>query len=248
MTGKGRIFNVAFSPDSRLVAWSGQDGTMTLLEWESPRKSVKIAAHQGDVTGVAFSLDGKLLASAGMEDRRVKIWQVSELFAADPKARHTLAAPMLICDLAFSPDNRRLAAISRDMVKMWDVETGHEALSLRGAPQRYRDPSFNPRLAFSPDGTLLAGTNWDESISMWESPQLDSEEQFAKFQEKRRRFAEQRTSFWHLQEAELCLVYRNLNAARFHLNLLKDDLRSVPLEGRKDRLEAAMRKVSEESK
>jgi WD40 repeat protein/serine/threonine protein kinase len=248
MTGKGCIFNVAFSPDNRLVAVGGQEGTVTLLDWQSSQKHVKIAGHQGDVTGLAFSLDGKLLASAGMEDRRVKIWQVSALFAGDPKAWHTLAAPSLICDLTFSPDSRRLAAISRDMVKMWDVETGHEALTLRGAAQRHRDPSFNPRLAFSPDGTSLAGTNWDESISTWEAPPLDSEEQFAKLQEKRRRFADERTSFWHLQEAELCMVYRNLNAARFHLSYLKDDLRSVPLQARKDRLEATVREISKESK
>ena len=68
---------------------------------------------------------------------------------------------------------------------MWEVETGHEALTLRGAPQRYWDPSFNPRLTFSPDGAQLAGTNWDESISNWEAPELDHEEQFARFQSRR---------------------------------------------------------------
>jgi WD40 repeat protein/serine/threonine protein kinase len=248
VTGKGRIFNVAFSPDSRLIACGGQEGTITLLDWETPHKHVKIAGHHGDVTGLAFSLDGKLLASAGMEDRSVKIWHAPGLFTAQPKARLTLAGPTMICDLAFSPDGKRVAAISRDMVKMWDVETGHEALTLRGAPQRYRDPPFNPRLAFSPDGTLLAGTNWDESISTWEAPRLDNEEQFARFQEKRRRFADERTSFWHLQEAELCLVYRNLSAARFHLSLLQGDLRSVPLQARKDRLEAAIGRLSKEAK
>ena len=100
------------------------------------------------------------------------------------------------------------------MVKMWEVDSGHEVLTLRGAAQRYWDPTFNPRLAFSPDGTQLAGTNWDESISTWEALPLDSEEQFAKFQEKRRRFADQRTSFWHLQEAELCLQHRNYFGGR----------------------------------
>ncbi len=246
VNGKGRIFNLAFSPDSRLVACSGQGGVITLLRWEAPQRMVTVAGHLGDVSGLAFSRDGKVLASAGIEDRRIRIWRVSTLLAARSKAWHTLAAPTLICDLAFSPDGRRLAAISRDMVKMWDVETGHEALTLRGAAQRYRDPSFNPRLAFSPDGTLLAGTNWDESISTWEAPPLETEPQFAKFQEKRRRFADERTDFWHLQEAELCLVYRNLSAARFHLDFLRDDLRSAPLQARKEQLEAAMRRLSQE--
>ena len=130
---------------------------------------------------------------------------------------------------------------------MWEVETGREALTLRGAAQRYWDPSFNPRLAFSPDGTQLVGTNWDESITAWEAPPLETEEQFAKFQEKRRRFADERTSFWHLQEAEVCLGHKNLQAARFHLKHLRNDLLSAPLLARKDRLEATLRPTGKES-
>jgi WD40 repeat protein/serine/threonine protein kinase len=243
-TGKGRIFNIAFDPGSRIVAWSGQGGRITLWQWGPAAEPVEIAGHQGDVTGLAFSTDGKLFASAGMEDRCVKIWNLAALLAGDSRELHTLAAPSLIGDLAFSPDHRRLAAISRDKVKMWDVETGHEALTLRGAGQRYWDPPFNPRLAFSPDGTLLAGTNWDESISLWEAPPLDTDDQFIKFQDKRRRFADERSSFWHLQEAELCLVYRNASAARFHLGFLTDDFRSGPLQARKDRLQKAIQQLS----
>jgi WD40 repeat protein len=241
MTGRGRLFNVAFSPDGRLLAWSGQEGLISLAQWDAMQPAVPIAGHQGDVTALVFSADGKLLASAGMDDRRVKIWSVTALMAGNAKELQALLAPSPICDLAFSPDNRRLAAISRDMVKMWDVETGHEALTLRGASQRYWDPSFNPRLAFSPDGTQLAGTNWDESISLWEAPLLDTEGQFAKFQDKRRRFADDRTPIWHLQEAELCLVYRNLKAATFHLNLVADAFRTGPLQQRTERAQQALK-------
>lgn len=244
LAGKGRIFNAAFAADGRLLAVSGQDGRVHLWPWESAAAAVEVNAHQGDVTGLAFSANGELLSSAGLQDRRVKIWNVAALLAGDAKEIHTMAAPSLICDLAFSPDNRRLVAISRDKVRIWDVETGHEALTLRGAPQRYRDPAFNPRLAFSPDGTLLAGTNWDESISLWEAPPLSNGAQFAKFQEKRRRFADERSSFWHLQEAELCLARRNMKAARFHVALLTDDFPAGPLQIRKDRLQAALRQPS----
>ena len=239
-TGKGRIFNVAFAPDSRLLAWAGQDGRFTLWPWGSTSATVSVAAHRGDVTGLAFSADGNRLASAGMEDRQVKTWNVDSLLAGAAGEQHSLAAPSLICDLAFSPDGRRLAAISRDKVRMWDVETGLEALTLRGAPQRYWDPPFNPRLAFSPDGALLAGTNWDESISLWEAPLLDTDDQFAKLQERRRRFADERSRFWHLQEAELCLLHRNIAGARFHMSLV-DDFESAPLQSRKERLQAAIR-------
>jgi WD40 repeat protein/serine/threonine protein kinase len=242
-TGKGRLFNLAFAPDQHLLAWSGQDGVVMLWPWETS-SAITLPAHHSDVTGLAFSADGKRLASAGMEDRRVKIWNTADLLIGGVKELHTLAAPALICDLAFSPDQRRLAAISRDMVKLWDVETGHEALTLRGAAQRYWDPAFNPRLAFSPDGTLLAGTNWDESISLWEAPLLDRDEDLAKFQDRRRRFADQRTRFWHLQEAELCLVHRNVKAAQFHLKFLQEDFVTGPLQMRKERLQQTLKQWS----
>jgi len=60
------------------------------------------------------------------------------------------------------------------------------------------------------------------------------------FQDRRHRFADERSSFWHLQEAELCLAFRNVNAARFHLSFLSDDFRASPLQARKDRLEKAL--------
>jgi WD40 repeat protein len=260
MKGKGRIFNLAFNPAGDLLAWSGQEGLVGVIgmqwsvdngQWSAKNTDhsslttdhcslATVCGHQGDVSGLAFSGDGRLLASAGMEDRTVKIWSIDHLLAGNPHALHTNAAPRLIGDLAFSRDNRRLAAISRDMVKMWEVDGGHEVLTLRGAPQRYWDPNFNPRLAFSPDGVQLAGTNWDESISTWEALPLDCEEQFARFQEKRRWFADQRTSFWHLQEAELCLQHKNLPAALFHLQRLRSDTLTEPLQSRSQRVKSSV--------
>jgi WD40 repeat protein/serine/threonine protein kinase len=236
LRGKGRIFNISFSPDGRLLAWGSQEGVVALAAWETSAEPLRIAAHLGDVSAVAFSADGKLLASTGMEERAVKIWKVQPLIEGAAVAWHTLHAPSLICDLAFHADGRRLVAASRDMIKVWEIDNGNEVLTLRGAPQRYWDPSFNPRLAFSPDGTQLAGSNWDESISIWEAPLLDSEEQFARFQAKRRRFADERTNFWHLQEAEVCLLHKNVAAARFHLQRIGPVPLPEPLQLRKERL------------
>ncbi len=246
MSGIGRIFNLAACPNSTLLAWGGQEGAIFLADWRAERHKGPDGArllqgHRGDVSGLAFSPDGKLLATAGMEDRTVKIWHVDDLSHTGSKAWRTLGAPNLIGDLAFSSDGLRLAAISRDMVKMWDTGSGHEALTLRGASQRYWDPLCNPRLAFSPDGTQLAGSNWDKSISIWEAPPLDNEEQFVRFQEKRRRFADERSNFWHLQEAELCLDYKNVPAARYHLQRLQKDLLTGPLQSRLDRVEARIK-------
>jgi hypothetical protein len=130
----------------------------------------------------------------------------------------------------------RLAGISRDVVKLWDVGTHHEVLTLRGAPQRYWDPAFNPRVLFSPDGKRLVGTNWDESISMWDAGAPGSENAVAARQAARRQAADARAVFWHLEEAEDCWDHHNPTAARFHFQRLGNITLPSSLQARKDRL------------
>jgi serine/threonine protein kinase len=72
-------------------------------------------------------------------------------------------------ELAFSPDGRRLAAVSRVHVQLWDVITGQMVLVLRGAPPRPHDNGFNPCVAWSLDGRFLAASNWNRSVSVWDA-------------------------------------------------------------------------------
>jgi hypothetical protein len=125
---------------------------------------------------------------------------------------------------------------------MWDVGTHNEVLSLRGAPQRHWDPAFNPRVAFSRDGKRLAGTNWNESISMWDTGSAGDEGALARHQLARQIAADARAAFWHLQEAEDCWLHHNLAAARFHFQRLGDSPLPGPLQARKERLAKELEK------
>jgi eukaryotic-like serine/threonine-protein kinase len=242
LAGRGRVFNLCFSPDGRRLAWGGEGGVVGVVEWETGARRGESAPGGGNVTALCFSPDGGLLASSGAEDRTVKLWRLrgrgDKGLGRGPQA--VLAAPALVGDLCFSPDGRRLAGVSRDLVQLWDVEAGQEVLTLRGAPQRHWDEPFNPRVCFSPDGRRLAGTNWDESVSVWEAgPEEDgsSEDRLA----ARRAAADARAWFWHLEEAEHCLAHRNLPAARFHLARLRGAELTGPLKKRKEELERGVR-------
>jgi WD40 repeat protein/serine/threonine protein kinase len=244
LTGRGLLSSAAFSPDGSWLALAAQDGAVLLADWAGSKRVVRLAGHRSPVAAVAFSHDGRLLASAGVEDRVLKIWElVGFNWSVDfglPKA-FDVAAPPFLCDLAFSPDGKRLAGISRDVVKLWDVGTRHEVMTLRGAPQRHWDPAFNPRVLFSPDdGKRLVGTNWDESISMWDASISGDDDALARHQATRRWAAEARAAFWHLEEAEDCWQHQNRPAARFHLLRLGSVPLPAPLQARKDRLATAL--------
>ena len=75
-----------------------------------------------------------------------------------------------VLSLAFSPDGRRLATSSEDQtVRLWDVETGQEVLTLRG------HADIVPTVTFSPDGNQLATAGADGIVLVREaSPASDS--------------------------------------------------------------------------
>jgi WD40 repeat protein/serine/threonine protein kinase len=243
-TGQGLLVSAAFSHDNLLVALGAQNGDILVVDWADSRTTVRLRGHKNHVAALAFANKSRLLASAGVDDRMLKLWDLNGFDpASDPPPRTaTITAPPLVCDLAFTPDDRRLAGISRDVVKVWDVSTHHEVLALRGAPQRHWDPAFNPRVAFSPDGKRLAGTNWNESISMWDTSGADDDEGLAKQQLARQRAADARAAFWHLQEAEDCWLHHNFDAARFHLQRLGDSPLPGPLQARINRLAKELQK------
>jgi WD40 repeat protein len=141
-------FDLAFSPDSRLLAVPG-DGTIKL--WDTVTRELRDSlevpwARAGiRILSVAFSPGGKLLAAGGVH-RGVRLWDLAQREEGPPlpgSRSKTFSA------VYFSADGRIVAGISQRDVKLWDVERREELAAL-GFNERVRD------LAFSSDGQLLA--------------------------------------------------------------------------------------------
>lgn len=124
-----------------------------------------LEGHTNTVYIVAWSPDGKLLAS-GSRDNKLRIWDTST-----GKPQHTISHKNRVFCIAWSPDSRFLASGARDddkTVRLW----------VRGSGEMRRFEGHTSRVhavAWSPDGKLLASGSNDRTVRLWDPDQTQGE-------------------------------------------------------------------------
>jgi WD40 repeat protein len=158
-TGHTRyLFSVAFSPDSKSLASTSEDGTVKLWNLRTGEVSQTLHGPADRLTrSVAFSPDGKLVATAH-HDGTVKVWDTTTGKVHRSLDGHT---DRVEC-VTFSPDGRTLASSGYDhTVRLWSLDGGGEK-TLRAHRENVRC------IAFSPDGRLLASAGGDHDAIIWD--------------------------------------------------------------------------------
>jgi WD40 repeat protein len=127
---------------------------------QAPNERATLKGHTGAVLALAFSPDGKLLASgAGERTGELKIWEVVK---GTERANFEGHRERVRC-VAFSPDGKTLASGSGDAtVKIWDVVARRERATCSG----HIFPIL--AVAFSADGKTLASASGDGMVKLWD--------------------------------------------------------------------------------
>jgi WD40 repeat protein/tRNA A-37 threonylcarbamoyl transferase component Bud32 len=161
-----RVLAAAFGAGGTTVHSAAADGTVRVWDVNEIECDFALRGHTKFVYGVAFHPDGERVASAAW-DGTARVWDVTrrrQLLTLTHGRTPPDPNSQMVSALAYHPTGRYLATLARDdSVRLWDGASGALLHRWDTPTDDFRDT----RLAFSPDGTLLAAGDFQGNVHLW---------------------------------------------------------------------------------
>jgi WD40 repeat protein len=167
-----QIFALKFSSDGKILASSGNDKAIRLWDTATDKQIKVLAEHKHIPVCLAFSRDGKFLASGeqatGGPDGVVIIWDLEK----GTKVQQLKLKGQGARTVEFSPDGKTLLTGGNPgdgRVRLWDLATGKDTVVIDIRPDRDRDTTNFINAVFSPDGQEIVTGGSDALVRLFKT-------------------------------------------------------------------------------
>jgi WD40 repeat protein len=154
----GRVWSIAVSRDGqRLITGSG-DATARIWDAATGRLLLPPLQHGAEVTAVAISTNGQMMATACGLAGEVTLWDAVSGRELQKSSGHTGR----VWSVVITPDGQRIVTAGEDgLVKIWDAASGQELQKLPA------DLGRVPSISVSSDGQRLVTGSWNKPAKLW---------------------------------------------------------------------------------